>query len=46
MCSDTKAIKNAKLNKAWIKLKLFNVLGLMKQDTLPTDIFQVSIFLA
>ncbi len=36
-----KVIKNAKLIKAWIKLKLFIVLGLMKKRSLYTDIFQV-----
>ncbi len=29
-CTDTKLSKNAKLIKAWIKLKLFIDLGLMK----------------
>jgi hypothetical protein len=36
-----KVIKNAKLVKARIKLKLFIDLGLMKQRSLCTDVFQV-----
>jgi hypothetical protein len=30
ICTDTKFIKNAKLIKAWLKLKQLIVLGLMK----------------
>ncbi len=37
-----RVIKNAKLIKAWVKLKLFIVLGLMKWRTIFIDIFQVT----
>jgi hypothetical protein len=37
-----RVIKNDKLIKAWIKHKLLNDLGLMKERSLYTDIFQAS----